>query len=175
MRAPPVLVLATATATIATPSIKSTPDLGVAAGRCRASEPGPAIMIAVVGLKDRAGTLRAELYPPDQADFLADDNLLVAAAKTFRRVVVPVPATGSVRLCIRVPGPGAYTLALTHDRDGRLKFDFWRDGIGFAGNPRLGLRAPPASAARIVAGAGITQTSIVLNYRYGLLGFRPID
>jgi uncharacterized protein (DUF2141 family) len=155
--------------------VRSTPDLGVAEGRCRAGEAGPAVLITALGLKDRAGTLRAELYPPDQADFLADDNVLVAAGKTFRRVVMPVPRTGPVRICIRVPAAGSYALALTHDRDGRPKFDFWRDGIGFAGNPRLGLRAPPAASARVVAGAGVTQTSIILNYRHGVFGFRPLD
>ncbi len=161
-------------AAVAAP-IPSSPDLGVAAGRCRANEPGPAILITAVGLKDRSGSLRAELYPPDQADFLADDDVLVAAGKTFRRVVVPIPAAGPARVCIRVPAPGPYALALTHDRDGRPKFDFWRDGIGFAGNPHLGLHAPEAAAARVTAGAGVTQTSIVLNYRHGLLGFRPLD
>jgi uncharacterized protein (DUF2141 family) len=159
----------------ASPPIRSTPDLGVAEGRCRAHEFGPAIMITAVGLKDRAGTLRAELYPPDPTDFLRDDNLLVAAGKTFRRVVVPMPVSGPVTLCIRVPGPGTYALALTHDRDGRQKFNFWRDGIGFAGNPRLGLSAPSAASARITAGATITPTSIIINYRYGVFGFRPIN
>lgn len=166
-----LLLLAAATAV----PMRSSPDLGVPEGRCRANEPGPAILITAIGLKDRAGVLRAELYPPDQADFLADDNVLLSAGKTFRRAVAPVPGAGPAILCIRVPAPGSYALALTHDRDGRPKFDFWRDGIGFAGNPRLGLGAPKASAARIGVGAGIARTSIVLNYRYGVLGFRPLN
>lgn len=154
-------------------TIRSSPDLGTAEGRCRATEPGPAILITAVGLKDRTGSLRAELYPPDQTDFLADDNLLVTAGKTFRRAITPVPAAGPVKLCIRVPAPGIYALMLAHDRDGRPKFNVWRDGIGFAGNPRLGFSAPPVTAARIVVNAGVTPTTIMLNYRYGLLGFRP--
>lgn len=155
--------------------LRSTPDLGTAEARCRPGEPGPAIMITVDGLKDHTGTLRAELYPPDQADFLADDNVLVAAGKTFRRVTIPVPSANPVRLCIRVPAPGTYTLALTHDRDGKPKFNFWTDGIGFPGNPRLGHAAPPAADARIAVGPGLTATRIVLNYRHGLLSFGPLD
>lgn len=159
---------------VAAAPIASSPTLGTAEGRCRANEPGPAIEIEAVGLKDRSGSLRAELFPPDQADFLADDNLLVSAGKTFRRVVMPVPAQGPVRLCIRAPAAGTYTLALTHDRDGKPKFNFWRDGIGFAGNPVLGHSAPPASEARITIGDGLTPTVIRLNYRRGLLSFGPV-
>lgn len=154
--------------------VRSTPALGTAEGRCRTPEPGPAIIVTAEGLKDRQGTLKLELYPPDQADFLADDNKLVAAGKTFRRVIVPVPPQGPAELCIRVPAPGAYTMALTHDRDGRPKFNFSRDGIGFPGNPKLGLGAPPAEKARIEAGPGLTRTTIVLNYRTGILSFGPI-
>ncbi|NIJ34201.1 DUF2141 domain-containing protein [Sphingomonas oligoaromativorans] len=154
--------------------IASNPSLGTAEGRCRPNEQGPAILISPLGLKDRTGTLRAELFPPDQADFLADDNVLVAAHKTFRRVTIPLPPKGPVSLCIRVPSPGVYTLALTHDRAGKPKFDFWRDGVGFPGNPAIGHAAPPAAEARILAGPGLTRTAIILNYRRGILGFGPL-
>jgi uncharacterized protein (DUF2141 family) len=159
---------------VAASPIPSSPTLGTTEGRCRPDEPGPAILVTAIGLKDRSGVLRAELFPPDQADFLADDNILVAAGKTFRRVVITIPPNGSASLCIRAPSPGIYTLALTHDRDGKPKFNFWKDGIGFAGNPRLGHSAPAAQAARILVGTGITRTQIVMNYRIGLLSFGPI-
>jgi hypothetical protein len=58
-------------------------DLGKAAGRCRSNEAGPAALVAVMGLKDRAGLLRAELYPANDADFLNDDKILVREGKTF--------------------------------------------------------------------------------------------
>jgi hypothetical protein len=60
---------------MASAQLKSTPTLGMAEGRCRANEPGPAFMINVVGLKDRGGTMKAELYPANDTDFLADDNI----------------------------------------------------------------------------------------------------
>jgi uncharacterized protein (DUF2141 family) len=162
------------TAALLAALVASSPGLGLAAGQCRAHETGPAILIAAEGLKDRTGRLRAELYPPEQADFLADDNVLIAGGKTFARAIAPVPAEGGATLCIRVPKPGLYTLALTHDRDDRPKFDFWRDGIGFPGNPVIGHGAPPASAATIRVGAGVTRTAITLNYRRGLLSFGPL-
>lgn len=156
------------------PSLRSTPDLGVAMGSCRQPEPGPAILIAVEGLKDRKGLLRAELYPPNDEDFLADDNILIEQHKTFARVDQAIPPSGQVSLCIRVPAPGSYTLSLLHDRDSNRKFSMFSDGIGFAGNPRLGWSKPHAANATVVAGAGITHIAITLNYRRGL-SMRPLE
>ena len=85
--------------------LPSSPSLGVAEGRCRANEPGPAILVEVAGLKDRQGLLKLEAYPSNDRDFLADDNVLVMARKVFRRVTGPVPARGGVQICIRVPAP----------------------------------------------------------------------
>ena len=149
-------------------------DLGKAAGRCRANEPGPAALVSVIGLKDRAGLLRAELYPANDDDFLNDDKILVRQAKTFGRVEIAVPRSGPVELCIRLPGPGTYTLSLLHDRDSNRKFGLSSDGIGFPGNPRLGLSKPKAAAVAFAAGAGITILPVRLNYRQGLFSFRPL-
>jgi uncharacterized protein (DUF2141 family) len=155
-------------------AIASTRTLGVAEGSCRRPEPGPAILVSITGLKDRAGLLRLELYPDDDADFLADDNQLVAAGKSFARADLPVPPAGPVSLCIRVPRPGRYALSLLHDRDANLKFGMFSDGIGFPGNPRLGWSKPKAADASILAGPGITHTTIVLAYRHGF-GMRPLE
>jgi uncharacterized protein (DUF2141 family) len=78
-----------------------------------------------------------------------------------------------VQLCIRVPSAGSYAVSLLHDRDGNRKFGWRIDGIGFAGNPRLGWSKPAASAASAVARSGPRQIEIVMNYRRGL-AMRPI-
>lgn len=153
--------------------IPSTPDLGKAEGRCRAGESGPAFLVNVKGLKDRTGTLKLEVYPANDADFLADDNVLVAAGKTFRRVQVDVPNSGNPTLCVRLPGPGRYGVSVLHDRDGNRKFGWRVDGIGFAGNPRLGLSKPKAASASAAAGSAPTRIDVVMNYQRGL-GMRPL-
>jgi uncharacterized protein (DUF2141 family) len=155
--------------------VPSSPSLGLAEGRCRAGEPGPAFMISVAGLKDRGGTMKAELYPANDTDFLADDNVLINARKTFRRVVIDVPASGPVQLCIRAPAPGAYGLSLLHDRDGNRKFGLSIDGVGFGSNPdSLGPFKPKIAVGRVVAGAGITPITVRMLYRRGLISFGPI-
>ena len=154
--------------------IRSTPDLGKAEGQCRPGESGPAFFVDMIGLKDRAGRLKLEVYPANDTDFLADDNVLVAAGKTFRRVEVAVPADPTPRLCVRLPGPGTYAVTVLHDRNADRKFSLSHDGFGFSGNPKLGWSKPRASAVAVNAGGGVTTLRILMNYRTGLFSFGPI-
>nr|WP_310523124.1 DUF2141 domain-containing protein [Polymorphobacter sp.] len=149
-------------------------DLGKAEGRCRANEAGPALMIGVTGLKDRTGLLRAELYPPNDKDFLASDKVLVRAGTMFHRVEMALPPSGPVQICMRVPAPGTYALSVLHDRDSNRKFGLSGDGVGFAGNPKLGLSKPKAAMALVSAGKGMTDITVRMNYRQGLFSFGPI-
>jgi len=146
----------------------SSPDLGKAEARCRAGEPGPALLISVTGLRDRKGLVKAEVYPANDADFLADDNVLLSEGKVFRRAEQDLPDSGPVTLCLRIPGPGAYSILVLHDRDGNHKFGWFSDGVGFPGSARLGMHKPKAAMARIVAGSGLTHVTITMMYRHGL-------
>lgn len=171
-----ILLTLLALATTPNPStpIRSTPALGTAEARCRPHEPGPALIVTVEGLKDRVGMLRAELYPARDGDFLADDNVLIAQGKTFRRAVITVPAAGTVSLCLRVPAPGTYALSVVHAREGGHGFSLLHDGIGFASNPKLGHSKPHADQASVAVHEGLTTTRVVMNYRSGLFSFAPI-
>ena len=171
----PVLLAATVPLLLAAgPALRSSPDLGKAEGRCRAGESGPALLVEATGLKDRSGTMKLEIYPANEQDFLADDNVLIAAGKTFRRVEMATPASGVVVLCVRIPGPGTYAVSLLHDRDSNRKFGWKIDGIGFSGNPKLGWSKPKASSARmLVKSGGVSKISIVMNYKSGL-GVGPL-
>ncbi|MGD9473323.1 MAG: DUF2141 domain-containing protein [Novosphingobium sp.] len=156
------------------PRMRSDPSLGTANARCRPSEPGPAVRVTILGLKDRAGTLRAELYPDNDADFMQDDNILLSAGKTFRRVDMKIPASGPVAICIRAPQAGTYSMALLHDRNGDRKFNPFKDGAAFPGDPRIRRSKPKAAQARVSIGSGVSGISVRMNYLRGLV-FRPLD
>jgi len=155
--------------------IPSTPELGKAEGRCRPGEQGPALLVRIEGLKDHNGNLKLEVYPANDKDFLQDDNILVSEGKVFRRVEQPVGAENPVQMCVRIPGPGTYAVSVLHDRDGNRKFGLSVDGIGFSGNPRLGLSKPKAARSSVVVtGSGLSRISVVMNYRTGLMSFGPL-
>jgi uncharacterized protein (DUF2141 family) len=168
-----LLALAAAAGTVK--AIPSTPDLGTVEGRCRPNESGPSFLINLVGLKDRQGRVKVELYPPNDEDFLQDDNKLVAAGKTFRRVEMDVPATGPVVLCVRAPSAGTWTLSLLHDRDANRKFGLSTDGVGFPTDPKLGWSKPKWRSAAAVAGNGPTRINVTMQYRRGLFSFGPVN
>ena len=139
-------------------------------GEADACVNGPGIRAEIVGMKDRDGSVKLELYPATQEDFLRDDRDLIAEGKTFRRIWVPTPRTGPVVICMRVPHPGAYAILFTHDRDGKNKFNFWTDGAGVPGNQKLGRSQPKLANARINIGNGVT--TVVIRAQY-LRGFPP--
>lgn len=148
--------------------------LGSDAAACSGSG-GPAIEAAITGLKDRKGSLKLELYPANEADFLKPDRDLIAAGKVFRRVSVPTPASGPTVMCIRVSKPGRYALLFSHDRDGKTKFSFWSDGAGFVDGRRLGRSRPKVDQAIVEVGTGVLRVSIRAQYLRGLGGFGPLD
>ncbi|GLV23950.1 DUF2141 domain-containing protein [Sphingobium sp. Cam5-1] len=162
-------------AMLAAVAIHSSPELGKAAGQCRPGENGSAFLVDVEGLKDRKGLLKLELYPSNDKDFLADDNVLIAAGKAFARVETGIPPSGPVSMCIRAPGPGTYALSLMQDRNSNHRFSLSADGVGFPGNPRLGLSKPPAAAASTHVGDHPARLPIRMNYWKGLFSFGPLE
>lgn len=141
---------------------------------CRANEPGPALRVEVIGLKDTRGMLRVELYPATQQDFLAPDKDLIAAGKPFKRIELPVPRQTNPVLCIRAPRPGAYAIAVVHDRDSNRKFSPFTDGVTAPGNqPNLGRSKPRLANATVTIGSGVLQTRATMQYLRGF-GFAPL-
>jgi uncharacterized protein (DUF2141 family) len=155
------------------PLALSTPALGQGGAPCAASDKSPTLIITVVGVKDRMGRLRAELFPNNDADFLADNDILVKQGKAFRRVDLELPRTTGTTLCMLTPPPGTYSFSVLHDRDLDLKFGFRGDGVGFPGTPKLGWSKPKAAQARITIVPGMNRVTIVMQYLRGL-SFGPL-
>lgn len=150
---------------LAAGAVSAQPVLGADAAVCAGG--GPAALVRVHGFKDRAGNLRVQLYTDREADFLEKGRKL-------RRVELPVTAAEPMHVCVALPSPGRYTLAVLHDRDANGKLSLSSDGVGFSNNPRLGLGKPDVTRVTFAATAGVTRLSVILNYRQGLLSVRPL-
>ncbi len=160
--------ISAAVALVAAPAAAEGAILGPDAAACRADSTGPAVLVDVVGLKDRAGNVRVQLYDDNEATFLDKGARL-------SRVEARVPASGSARVCVPLPKAGRYALYVLHDRAGDGKVSFSNDGVGFSRNPKLKLAKPNAGDVIASFGPGVTETSVVMNYRKGLLGVGPIS
>lgn len=158
---------ASATLAFAAQPAQAQSVLGPDAAACRQGARGPALLVTVSGLKNRAGRVRVNLYGSNPAHFLAK-------GKKVRRVDVPVSGN-PMRICVALPKPGNYAVAVRHDADANGKSG-WNDGGGFSRNPKISLAdlKPTYRETVISAGAGVKNVPIVLNYRRGL-SVGPID
>lgn len=158
MKLPLVLALLLP-ALIAAPAPAAAAPVGPDAPRCQAG--ADALLVSVTGLKSRAGTLRVQLYGADPADFLAK-------GKKLRRIDVPV-TDQSMDVCVALPQPGRYAVAVRHDANGDRKSG-WNDGGGFSRNPRVSLTALKPKHAQVAfsVGPGVHRVPVVMQYRHGL-------
>ena len=136
--------------------------LGPDAASCRAGAAEPALLVDVSGFKARSGELRVQLYGSNPDDFLAK-------GKKLRRIDLPVTQSGPMKVCVAVPGPGTYAIAVRHDLDGNGKSG-WSDGGGFSRNPNISLfhLRPKLAEVAINVGNGVKPIDVVLNYRQGV-------
>ena len=159
-----LLGIATAGAAFALPAPASA-QLGADAGVCRSG--GNAVLVTVDGFRQRTGNIRVAIYG-------GDPRLFLARGQTLRKINVPVTASGPMRICVALPGPGRYAVAVRHDMNGNGRTD-WGDGGGFSRNPRVTLTnlRPNYNNVAINVGRGVTPVGVVLNYRFGL-AIRPV-
>jgi uncharacterized protein (DUF2141 family) len=117
----------------------------------------------VDGVKSERGLMTATVYPPTSGAFLKAKGEIAVW-----RVPARTPAT---QMCVFLPAPGAYAVAIYDDLNGNLKFDHSAiaplEPYGFSNDPRLFLGPPSASAARFTAGPGATTIHIKLRYPAG--------
>ena len=167
------IFLAVALLSGATVNAQEAHILGPQPEACAADAAGPAVLVHVDGFKDRSGNLRVELYPAVEGEFLAPGSKLRAEGKVFQRIDNPTPESGDAEVCVVLPAPGPFAIAVLHDRNASGKLDAFSDGFGFPNNPRLGYGKPDAAAATFHANGGVTRLDVVLNYWNGLSA-RPL-
>jgi len=140
-------------------------QLGPDAAACRGN--GQAVLVTVNGFRARTGNIRVAIYGSDPRRFLA-------RGQTLRKINVPVTGAGPMRICVALPGPGRYAVAVRHDVNANNHSD-WGDGGGFSRNPRISLTnlRPNYNNVAIDVGRGVTPVNVVLNYRFGL-AIRPV-
>jgi uncharacterized protein (DUF2141 family) len=138
------------------------PAVGALLGDAAACARGESsVLVRVGGFKERQGTLRVQVYGSNPADFLAKGRKL-------RRVDVPVTRAGRIDVCVGLPGPGNYAVAVRHDLDGNGKSG-WSDGGGFSRNPSISLvhLKPSYRDVVIQVGNGVRPVDVTLMYRRG--------
>ncbi len=127
--------------------------LGPDAAACRPGSGRDAVLLTVDGFKNRDGTLRVELWPGNDQDFLRNHHELVAEGKAYHRVTVPVPKSGAAHVCVPLPGPGVYAMGAFHSPAGVRKFNYKDDGATFTrrgGTPTVCFGPGLGSTAHII-------------------------
>lgn len=121
----------------------------------------PAVLVNVSGLKNGAGKVRVQAYGPGSANYLKK-------GEWAGRVDVPLSGRRSLDVCLPLPAPGQYSIAVRHDSNANRKSD-WNDGAGFSRNPRLSLLGRPDFAQTAVqVPRGPARIRVVINYRQGM-------
>lgn len=138
--------------------------LSAQSGPC-SSIAGPSVLVKVVGLKNRAGTVRIRLFGGDPKTYFDKKHAL-------KRIEFDVPNSGTVERCIAVAKAGTYAIDVRHDTNSNGKSDK-ADGAGVSGNPEVSLldvmlkKRPPARKVQVNVSGSATAVSIIVKYLSG--------
>ena len=119
------------------------------------------LYVDVEGVRSADGLIAVTLYADDSSRFLMHHGSLYVG-----RVPATPPKT---RVCIFLPGPGTYALAVYHDADADRKYDrtaigLPAEGYGFSNNPAVLLGMPRFSSVRLAVPRTNMSTQIRLRY-----------
>lgn len=119
------------------------------------------LYVNVEGVRSGAGLIAVTLYADDSKRFLAHRGSLYVG-----RVPASAPRT---RVCIHVPKPGTYALAVYHDADADRGFDRNSIGLpaedyGFSNNPAVLLGLPSYRSVRMAVPRDGTETTVRLRH-----------
>lgn len=123
-------------------------------------EPSNARLLVVIdGIREARGTITSSLYT-DDGRFLKGGGSL----KVWRAQAHP----GSETMCVWLPKPGVYAVAVYQDLNGNTKIDHNLLGptepYGFTNNPHALLGLPSFGSVKFTAHAGDNTVHIKLNF-----------
>ena len=128
---------------------------------CDEAATGARLRVAVQVVRAAQGVITFTLYPDDPGRFLAHKGSIG---------VLRVPAEApSTEVCIALPGPGVYALAVYHDANGDRRFSRNAIGLpteayGLSNDPSTILGLPSFRSVRFTTEAGDNTIQIRLRY-----------
>lgn len=146
-------------ALVAATSALALPAPAAAAAGCAPGK--PSVIVHLAGFKRPTGKVKVSLYGSDSHRWLS---------KGGRISRVKVPVTGkAMDVCMPVPAPGRYALAVHHDVNLNGERDR-QDGGGYSRNPKVSLfnPKPSFSKAAFQVGNGPARVGVTLLYVRGL-------
>ena len=151
---------------IAAAATLSTGTSGTAArpaeeGACTGTPSATRLYVTVHGVRASQGLIAVTLYADDPKRFLVKHGSLYVG-----RVAATAPST---RVCIHVPAPGTYAIAVYHDINGNEKFDrsmlgLPKEAYGFSNNASTFFGLPSFGSVRIAIPRSEMAISVRLKY-----------
>jgi len=120
---------------------------------------GPAVWIHVTGIDGNNGTMRVQLYPGTEEDWLE-------RGRWINRIELPA-RSGAMQVCMPVPRPGNYAIAIRHDKNNNGRTDITSDGGGMSNNPSINifnLGKPGIDKTRFSIGREVLPMTIRMRY-----------
>jgi uncharacterized protein (DUF2141 family) len=137
------------------------PQRAIAQEGCTGPPSPIRLIVNVENVRSVQGLIAVTLYADEPRRFLAHHGSLY---------VVRVPAAApTTQMCIHVPQPGTYALAVYHDADAdrhlkRSGLGLPREGYGFSNNPSTLFGLPSFRAVRLPVPRTDTETRVKLRY-----------
>jgi len=131
------------------------------AQECQNTPTATRLTIVIDDVRDAKGEMSASLYPGDPSQFLHKDGAL----KVW---YAPVRAP-STTMCIWIPGPGTYAVAVYQDWNMNHRFDHnllkGIEPFGFSDNPPIYFSQPSFDRTKFRVTAAETAIHVRLNHK----------
>ncbi|HYJ81683.1 MAG TPA: DUF2141 domain-containing protein [Allosphingosinicella sp.] len=128
---------------------------------CTGTPSATRLHVRVDNVRHSRGLVAVTLYTDERRKFLAKRGSLYVGRVPARQ--------GRTDVCIHVPKPGIYALAVYHDADSDRSFDrsgigLPAEGFGFSNNPPTFLGMPNFGSVRISVPRSGVRTTVKLKY-----------